>query len=166
MLGVLLLAGGLARADLSAAEKKVNQATRLIVDGRYAAAEPFVRQAIALDPNNAWAHYNLGVVLRGTGRFEAAVAEYRRAMELFPPGDVPQQTQSLYGIALAQEAIGDPRAAAAAWNDYIQYAQRFAAEQPAVEIARHHLDTNLRLAGLHSPSQLGPSTATRPVERH
>jgi tetratricopeptide (TPR) repeat protein len=42
------------------------------------------RQAIALDPKNAIAHYNLGIALRDKGQLDEAVAAYRQAIRLEP----------------------------------------------------------------------------------
>jgi tetratricopeptide (TPR) repeat protein len=155
----------LARAQgLSRAERLLNQATMLIVDGRFYEAEPLARAAVAANPNLAEARYNLGVIYRNTGRFDQAIAEFRIARTLFRHDDIPNQTKNLYGIALAAEDKGDPQAAIAAWNDYIAFAQRYAAEQPALAIARHHLNTDRRLAAA-PPQQLPPPSAATPRPR-
>ncbi len=44
------------------------------------------QQAIAKEPTNARAHNNLAVALEATGDFAAALAEYKKALEL-DPGD-------------------------------------------------------------------------------
>ena len=43
-----------------------------------------MRQAIALNPNNAWAHQAYGYCLSATARFDSAIAEMKRALELDP----------------------------------------------------------------------------------
>ncbi len=160
--GVLAVPGvAFANVILPPAEAKVNKATALIVQGRVSEAEAPLRAAIAKDPNEAEAHYNLGVVLRESGRFDEASGEYRAAMNLFSSGDEPNQAKCLYGIALAQEATGDPAVAAGAWHEYIRFAQRFESEQTSVDIAKNHLDGELRAANLKGPFPFG-STATRP----
>src|SRR5207253_10739961 len=51
---------------------------------RWAAAEPEVRRAIELAPNDPESHNNFGIYLRNLGRFDEAEAEMRRAVELDP----------------------------------------------------------------------------------
>jgi hypothetical protein len=90
-------------------------------------------------------------VLRATGRNQEAIGEYHQAKHLFETvgprangaGDIGN---SLYGIALAQEAMGDPEEAARAWNSYLRFARRFQREQAAVAIAKQRLQTQERLA--------------------
>lgn len=47
-------------------------------------AEKSLRRAVALDPNSAKAHHWLGVYLSLRGRFEEAVGEMKRALEIAP----------------------------------------------------------------------------------
>jgi TolB-like protein/DNA-binding winged helix-turn-helix (wHTH) protein/Tfp pilus assembly protein PilF len=47
-------------------------------------AESEFRRAIALNPNNAFAHQAYGSLLNGRGQFDEAIAEMRRAVELDP----------------------------------------------------------------------------------
>jgi tetratricopeptide (TPR) repeat protein len=166
LLGVLLtpvLAA--AQVRLPRGEEKVNRASALIVRGDYKGAEPLLRQAVVDAPNDPYAYFNLASVERAGGRYEEAAASYQKAQALFETkggangsGDV---AGCLYGIALAREGAGDPTAAAQAWNDYIRYAQRFANEQPAVAIARVHVDMDRQLAQTTEPIG-GTQEATRP----
>ncbi len=147
VLGVTLaLSQAQAGALFTPAHRDVEQATSLIVQGRYNEAEPFLRHALELDPSEAEAHYNLGAVLRATGRAEEAIAQYHAASRLFAPDDQPNQAKCLYGSALAAEATGDPSRAIAEWQAYVRYDGRFAAAQPAVAIARQHLQYEQALA--------------------
>ena len=96
--------------------RQVDQAAALIVRGQFAAAEPLLKQAIQITPTDPWAHYNLAVVYRNTGRYDAAVRSYHAALDLFEskgprPNGEADIGNALYGIALAQEAKGDPRVA-------------------------------------------------------
>jgi len=50
--------------------------------GDNASAEICCRQALALDPKLAAAHYNLGIALRSQGKFAEACQSFRRATEL------------------------------------------------------------------------------------
>ncbi len=140
-LGAAVAFGGPALASpiFSPQHKLVDQATSRIVRSDYRGAEPLLRKAIQIDDSEPFAHYNLGVVLRETNRFDEAMNEFRRADELFAPNDQPNRAAALYGLALAAESSGDPAAAAQAWNDYIRFDQRFAGSQPAIAIARDHL---------------------------
>jgi tetratricopeptide (TPR) repeat protein len=165
LLAAILLAPMVASAQfvLPTGEAEVNRAASLMVRGDYAAAEPLLRQAVADEPSYPYAHFTLASLLRDTGRNDEAIAEYRTARSLFEAvgprangeGDI---ANCLYGIALAEEARNDPNAAARAWHDYIRFARRFEAEQPAVAIARAHVRTNQQLARL---PYYGPQTATR-----
>ena len=47
-------------------------------------ADQLESKALALDPDNTWAHLNKGIVLRFQGRTEEAVAEHERALALAP----------------------------------------------------------------------------------
>ena len=79
--------------------------THLKESGRAADAAPILdravaaaREAIRLQPDDAAAHYNLGVALDGQGKLDEAVAEYREAIRLQP--DFAEAHFNL-GIALA-----------------------------------------------------------------
>ncbi len=52
--------------------------------GDYAAAADFIGRAVALDPNNPTAFYNLGNTLRDLNRLDEALASYDRALALRP----------------------------------------------------------------------------------
>jgi tetratricopeptide (TPR) repeat protein len=139
----------------------VDEAAQQIVRGDFAAAEPLLQRAVRETPNNPWAHYNLAVVYRNTGRYEHAIMQYEQAKDLFEQQRAGENTiaASLYGIALATEARGQPRAAVDAWQSYIAFARRYDAEQPAIAIARARVDTNLQAAANLEATR---KTATRP----
>ena len=52
--------------------------------GRRSEAMSAYKKALALDPNNALAHYNLGVILDAEGSYDDAIEEYRSALTLDP----------------------------------------------------------------------------------
>jgi len=167
LVGLLCMPGiASAQARLPKGQAEVNRASALMVRGQYAQAEPLLRQAVVDAPNDPYAHFNLASLLRATGRSDQSIASYERARDLFETqgprangaGDI---SNCLYGIALALEASGDPRAAAQAWNDYIRFAQRYESGHPAIAIAREHVDTNLRVARASGPFR-GAQEATRP----
>jgi tetratricopeptide (TPR) repeat protein len=130
------------------ANKLLAQAGELIVQGQYRKAEPLLRRAIEMDREQPHTHYDLGVVLRETNRFEEAIDEYRIAFHRFDDSDQAARSQCLYGIALAEESLGRPQNSARAWGEYIRFARAFKREQPAVAIARSHLADAERLAGM------------------
>ena len=47
-------------------------------------AVEFIEKAIALNPNLASAHCDLGIMLKSLGRLDEAVASYRKAISLKP----------------------------------------------------------------------------------
>jgi tetratricopeptide (TPR) repeat protein len=141
-----LVAGQASAADF--AHRRLGQGVSLVVAGDFVRAEPPLREALRADDSLAWGHYNLAVVLRATGRPEAAMAEYQAAFARFDPRDESALGQCLYGGALAAEALGDPARAAAAWSDFVHLARPYASEQPAVQIARAHIVQQRQLAGL------------------
>jgi len=65
----------------------------------YAAAEGWLRAALAINPDEPTTLNNLGEVLRRTGRFEAAIPYYQRAITLAP--DYAEAYDN-HGCALAQ----------------------------------------------------------------
>ena len=52
--------------------------------GQLAAAEGHYRRAIEIYPRFDTAHYNLGILLHGTARFEEALVHFERACSLRP----------------------------------------------------------------------------------
>lgn len=167
-LAALLLVPALAHADagpLSPQHRMLGQGVQLVVDGKYEQARPFLEQAIQMDPRMPEAHYNLAIVDKYTGRPADAVKQYRIALGQYAGNDVPNLTKCLYGIALVQEDRGDPARAAQAWNEYIQFARRYTAEQPAVAIAIRHEQQQLQAARQKPPSPFGPARASRPTHR-
>jgi len=56
----------------------------LLQDGRNAEAQPYLLQAVAMDPKVWDYHYWLAVSLEGSGNISAARTEYRQAWQLNP----------------------------------------------------------------------------------
>jgi hypothetical protein len=74
-----------------------------------------LEQAVALEPENAAAHYNLGQAYQGFGRHREAVTELERALQLRP--DYPAATRAIgearrHLVAPSSESIQPPGGAA------------------------------------------------------
>jgi protein O-GlcNAc transferase len=68
-----------------------------------------IRQSIALNPNHAPAHCNLGEAYRATGRLDEAVAAFRRALQIKP--DYPEAHNNLGTALAAQDRLDEAIAA-------------------------------------------------------
>ncbi|HXZ28603.1 MAG TPA: tetratricopeptide repeat protein [Terriglobales bacterium] len=90
----------------NAVSPQVEQAEAAIEKGDYAAAEPLLAQAVAANPKDYRAWYDLGFVYGATGRRPQEIDAYRRAVAAKP--DVFESNLAL-GSALL--AAGDPDAA-------------------------------------------------------
>ena len=123
-----------ANATFDKPHEELGRGVSLVVAGRFAEAEKPLREALRLDPMLPEAHYNLAIALRNEGRFDDAVAEYHRALDLFT--SEPDRAKALYGIGMAREARGDK----GAWDEYLAFARPLRNEQAAVRIAEYHRD--------------------------
>ena len=74
-------------------------------------AERAIRALLAITPEDASAHHNLGSVLLRTSRPSEAVLEFRRSLEL-RPGSIETRVCLGYGL----RAAGDRRGAAETWQ--------------------------------------------------
>jgi len=86
---------------------------RLLLQGRYAEAEPLLRRAVALGsamPTRGYTLYNLGWCLLARGKAEEAVEPLRRSAELQPSRWEPQQR-----LGEAYERLGKDESAKAAF---------------------------------------------------
>jgi protein O-GlcNAc transferase len=78
--------GGDSIAPLATSESEAlkNQGNAHLGNGQLDDAAECFRQAIALNPLYAEAHYNLGITLKELGQFNEAMGYYRRALEIKP----------------------------------------------------------------------------------
>jgi cytochrome c-type biogenesis protein CcmH len=101
--GVKALQGGESSAQTP------NAAAPAEIDGRQAAdPEAMIaaaREQLRQDPDNDQGWFNLGVLLRGTGRFAEAAQAFRRAMELRPQN---ADYVAYLGEALLLQSEGNP----------------------------------------------------------
>src|SRR5690242_4570747 len=84
----LLAAGfalvGFLYAQTSSPEAVLQHAVELQQAGDLSGAVKSYRDFLALRPNEVAAHSNLGVLLSRLARFDEAIAEYKKALELEP----------------------------------------------------------------------------------
>jgi predicted O-linked N-acetylglucosamine transferase (SPINDLY family) len=76
--------GANARAEGEAVRDALQRATQHEQAGRLREAEAAYQQALQLRPDEGWAHYNLGNVLRAQGSLHEAIDSYRRSVALQP----------------------------------------------------------------------------------
>ena len=136
---------GRAQAVLDKPHQILGHGVSLVVAGRYAEAEKFLREALRLDPSLAEGHYNLAVALKSQGMADEAIAEYHHALDGFTKES--DRAKALYGIGLAREMRGDR----GAWDEYLAFARPLRDEQAAVQIAELHRDiiNGIRVPGTY-----------------
>lgn len=91
-------------SSLSAEEREtvddlVTRSQTQISAEEYDDARATLDELFALDPGNAYGHYNLGLVEQSTGNTEEAVAAYDQAIEAYPAFAV-----ALYNRAVLEES--------------------------------------------------------------
>lgn len=89
---------------------------RLYADWDYDGAESAFREALRLDPANAWAHNQYGRMLAESGQFEPALEHYDRARELEPVVFDPGGTD----LGRVYEWQGRTDEAKAFWKEQIE----------------------------------------------
>lgn len=82
--------------------------------GDNALAEDYCRQALALDPKLATAHFNLGIALRSQNKFAEACLSFKRATEL-----LPNYSEAMDALAHAYIALYDWPAAVQVLNEIV-----------------------------------------------
>ena len=96
--------GGLEKIDPQATEfyRMFNTAIATMKKNRFDQAVEQWRKALAMDPDDGKAHFNLGFSLSETGDLRGAIVEYRRSTELSPEDAV-----TFANLALALAQTGD-----------------------------------------------------------
>ena len=136
---LLACAGGCGHS-LSPAAQLLDDAAIKISQGNRSDAEVVLKQALEKDPNLAWAHYNLASCLQARRAFKDAVAEYRRALELFGNDDRHARSACLYGIAVTLDDKNDFAEATLAYQAYLQFAGGAPEEANGATVARARLN--------------------------
>ena len=109
----------------------------LIERGEAAAAEPLITRAIALAPEVAWYHLNLGHACAAAGLDERAVAAMTASAELDPASAIPR-----YDLARHHLRHGQPGEALAALRDVLAREPRHARARFLVaSLTGGHVDT-------------------------
>ena len=107
--------GAQARPDLAAARdpkdfiavyNRLNQANRAARERRFADALPILREVLAADPHNAFAHQTAGDVYFGLHQDAKAIEHYRAYLDLVPPTAYVH-----YLVAVCYLRMGQPRQA-------------------------------------------------------
>jgi len=103
---VSLPEGGLVQIEVPAAEfyQLFDRAWNLAEKGETQSSIAEWRKALALSPDDAKAHNNLGIVLWRRGDFDEAVTHYLKALELKP--NYPEASNNL-GVAFARQGEWD-----------------------------------------------------------
>ncbi|HLI48455.1 MAG TPA: tetratricopeptide repeat protein [Chthonomonas sp.] len=81
-----------------------------------AQAERHYKEAIALDPNNLRLQYQLAVLYRNVGRYQDALAIYKKRY-----AQNPADSSAAFGIADVAFMQGKPDDALAIWRDFVQH---------------------------------------------
>src|SRR5581483_1663687 len=123
---------------------------QLFIDWKWPMAEAHYRRALALDPNYAFAHRMLAVVLTHRGQHEAARSAIRRAREL----DIYAMHYSL--SSMIEMHARNPQAA-------VEFARQAAVIAPDFWIGHYHLshayeqtgELELALESVNTASRLG-----------
>lgn len=92
---------------------RLNAAVRLTRAHRYTDALPILRQAIATDPKNAFAHQALGNVYVGLNQPAKAIDEYRAYLNMVPPAAYVHHLVAISYLKLGQQDKALDEAAAA-----------------------------------------------------
>jgi len=120
------------------AEAHADRAYEMYERGRWAEAETELRKALALNPDQAEWHFNLGLTLEAAGRSGEALTSYERAIEL-----MPGEAEPLLAAGIAANRLGRHEAALAWLEEAIRL-------EPAADGAHAHKMEALLQLGEHA----------------
>lgn len=81
-------------------------AIRQIRSKNYSAAEETLKKGLAINPNDAVLHNNLGIALKNQGRYKEAAMSYEKAIQL-----KSDYYEAMNNLAVTQEMLGDTKKA-------------------------------------------------------
>ena len=122
-------------SDWLDAEAHADRALEWFERGRWSEAEAELRKAIALNPEQAEWHFNLGLTLEAAGRDSEALASYEQAIGLMP-GEV----EPLMVAGIACNRLGRHEAAIERFEQAIKVDRKLEAAYG------HKMESHLRLA--------------------
>ena len=120
-----------------------NESLEFAKNGNFAAAVQAARQALALEPESAIPHYNLGLLLADSGYLHDAIHELRNAISL-----APLQGSFYLNLSRMQEKLND-RAGAA---DSLRHAIVLMSSTPVLEKHLKTLGAGLPIAKVQEES--------------
>ncbi len=120
-----------------------NESLELAKKGDFAGGIQSAREALALQPENAIAHYNLGLLLADSGDLHSAMLELRKALSL-----APLQCSFYLDLSRMQEKANDREAAI----DSVRRAALLCPAKPALE-------TRLKLLQASAVEKPAPSSS-------
>jgi len=134
------------------AEQHVERAHEFFEANRLSEAEAELREAIALNPDRAEWHFNLGLTLEAAGRRREAVDAFRRAHALSP--DEPQ-TALLIGVNLLRAADDTGRPPDADAREAVAWLEEARAHEsgPRADAAVHLIEAYARV-GDHDKAEV------------
>lgn len=116
----------------------------LVLGGDFAGAEAAYRRALAIDGENAAAHYNLGLLLQKQGERRKALAEYKRVVEI-----APRHAWAHYQMGTIYDAQGRDSAARKAYAKALAYDPSLGNPEVNPHLIENELATSAMLYSYH-----------------
>ena len=101
------------KIDVEKAEELFDQAHALDEEGHEGQAIDLYRQALEINPEHKFAHYNLGLIYKYRGQWEESFAHNKQAHAL-----EPEDEAACWNLGIAATALRDWPSAREAWLDY------------------------------------------------
>lgn len=135
----------------------VNRGIQLLNTGDMAGARAQLEQAVALNPEGIEGHYALGAVHQAEGDYDAAIASYKRTLEIDSAhrGALNRLGLTYQEKANALASAGDANGATTVAGEAIEIYEAYLAQNPA------DLEVKIQLAGLYS--NLGRQDEAQPI---